>query len=42
MLELFVTTATVLVCSIVIGVVISVKLFIDVLKEDNNYGSKKR
>lgn len=42
MLELFVTTATILVFSIVIGIVISVRLFIDVLKEDNDYGSKKR
>ena len=42
MLELFVVTATVLVISVVIGIVASVKLFIDVLKEDNDYGSKKR
>lgn len=42
MLELFVATATILVFSIVMGIVISVRLFIDVLKEDNNYGSKKR
>lgn len=42
MLELFVATATILVFSIVMGIVISVRLFIDVLKGDNNYGSKKR
>lgn len=42
MLELFVATATVLVFSIVIGIIVSVRLFIDVLKEDNDYGSKKR
>lgn len=42
MLELFVATATTLVFSIVIGIVVSVRLFIDVLKEDNDYGSKKR
>lgn len=42
MLELFVATTTILIFSIVMGIVISVRLFIDVLKEDNNYGSKKR